>query len=153
MRRLAAALALVAFEVLLAPSGAAAGEAPEILYMLHCQGCHLPDGSGSPGAVPALAGSLARYLAVPGGRAYLVQVPGSASSRLDDGELAAVLNWMVHRFGPPAAARAAAPYTRAEVAALRATPLVEVEGVRRRLRARLGLPEWAADGPGIGKTP
>ena len=106
--------------------------------MLHCQGCHRPDGSGVPGAVPDLRGSLARFLELPRGRAFLVQVPGSASSRLSHAELAAVLNWMVVRFGPAADARAAVPYTAEEVARLRAHPLVDVAGARRALLARLG---------------
>ncbi|MBL8265114.1 c-type cytochrome, partial [Steroidobacter sp.] len=37
-------------------------------YMLHCQGCHKDDGSGQPGYVPDLRGSIARFLHVPEGR-------------------------------------------------------------------------------------
>jgi len=121
-----------------APASVGAAEAPRVLFMLHCQGCHRPDGSGLPGAVPALGGSLARFLAVPGGRAYLVQVPGSATSPLDSAELAALLNWMVVRFGPAAEAREAAPYASEEVARLRARPLVEVAATRRALLAQIG---------------
>ena len=101
--------------------------------MLHCQGCHLPDGSGMPGRVPDLRGELARFLDVPGGRAFLVRVPGSALSELDDTSLAAVLNWMLARFGPEASARRASPYTAAEVARYRGDPLVEVAAERSRL--------------------
>jgi mono/diheme cytochrome c family protein len=122
----------------LLPSGAASAELPDVLYMLHCQGCHLADGSGSPGAVPALGGSMARFLTVPGGREYLVRVPGSATSRLSDAELSRVLNWMVQRFGPASAAHAAAPYTEAEVAALRRRPLADVEALRLELLERIG---------------
>ena len=85
MRRRAAAAACAA---LLAAAPAAA-ESPRILYLLHCQGCHLADGSGKPGAVPPLAAALGRFPGVDGGRAYLVQVPGSAHSPLSDAELAA----------------------------------------------------------------
>ena len=133
----------------LAPVGAAA-ESPGVLYMLHCQGCHLADGTGAPGAVPSLAGSLAAYLTVPGGRAYVVQVPGSASSRLDDAELAGVLNWMLLRFGPEAAARGAAPYTGEEVARLRSTPLEDVDGTRRRLREQISTGSPGRRPPGAG---
>jgi len=133
-RARAAAVALAALGL-----GASAGaESPDVLYMLHCQGCHLPDGSGSPGHVPALAGSLARFLSVPGGRAFLVRVPGSASSPLSDAELAAVLNWMVARFGPPADAARATPYAADEVGRLRVAPLADVAAVRRDLVARMG---------------
>jgi len=108
----------------------AAAESPEILYMLHCQGCHLPDGSGSPGSVPPLS-SLVRLLSVPEGRAFLVQVPGSASSALSDVELAAVLDWMIRRFAPGAGP--VPPYRAEEMAALRAAPLADVASVRRRI--------------------
>jgi len=121
---------------LLVCAGAAAGS-PEIDYMLHCQGCHRADGGETPGSVPALDGMVARFLTVPGGRAFLVQVPGSAQSALADRELAALLNWIVARFGPAADAADAPPYTEAEVARLRAVPLVEVDAVRADLVAAM----------------
>jgi hypothetical protein len=120
----------------LACSLTASAESPEINYMLHCRGCHLEDGSGSPGAVPAIDGVLAKFLAVEGGREYLVRVPGSALSTLDDRQLADLLNWMIQRFGPDDEARQAIPYTAVEVARLR-TPLVDVAGVRGRLLERI----------------
>ena len=131
-----ARLAAAALAVL-AAARAAADESPRVLYMLHCQGCHLADGSGKPGEVPALAGSLGRFLEVEGGRAYLVQVPGSAHAPLSDAELAAVLNWMVEAFGPEADARALRRYDAAEVACYRATPLVDVSAARAELVRRL----------------
>jgi mono/diheme cytochrome c family protein len=105
--------------------------------MLHCQGCHRSDGGGAPGSVPPLAGSVARFLSEPGGREFLVRVPGSAQSPLDDAELAAVLNWMMLRFGPEDAARAAAPFDAAEIARVRRPPLTDVEGTRRALLERI----------------
>lgn len=105
--------------------------------MLQCQGCHGPDGAGAPGRVPALAGSVGRFPGVPGGRAYLVQVPGSARSPLSDADLAAVLNWLVRRFGPAEAVRDFRPYEAAEVGRLRATPLTDVREVRARLLERI----------------
>ena len=119
------------------PSAAASAESARILYMLHCQGCHLPDGSGKPGEVPSLAGALGRFLSVPGGRAYLVQVPGSAHSPLSDAELASVLNWMVATFGPAEEALALVPYDAPEVARHRATPLVDVAATRAELLRRI----------------
>jgi hypothetical protein len=122
----AAAAALLA-------AGPASADPARTLYMLHCQGCHLADGSGSPGEVPSLAGSLGRFLDAPGGRAFLVQVPGAATSALSDAELALVLNWMVRAFGPADAAERLAPYDAAEVARLRASPLADVASVRAEL--------------------
>ena len=108
-------------------------ESPEILYMLQCRGCHLPDGGGTPGVVPPLAGHVGRFLTVPGGREFLVRVPGSAQSPLSDAELAEVLNWIVRRFGPVEVARSFEPYTAAEVARVRRPPLTDVDSVRRAL--------------------
>ena len=133
MRRRAAAAACAA---LLAAAPAAA-ESPRILYLLHCQGCHLADGSGKPGAVPPFGPALAGFASDPGGRAYLVQVPGSAHSPLSDAELAAVLNWIVATFAPAPAGGTPAPYDAAEVARHRATPLVDVAAARAELLRRL----------------
>src|SRR5262249_3268274 len=54
------------------PVGAASG--PALDYTLECAGCHRADGAGTPGSVPALRDSVARFLAVPGGREYLARV-------------------------------------------------------------------------------
>jgi hypothetical protein len=80
MRLRAAAVALVVLGV----TAPARAESPEILYMLQCRGCHRPDGAGTPGVVPPLAGFVGRFLGVPGGREFLVRVPGSAQSPLTD---------------------------------------------------------------------
>lgn len=129
MRRLAAALGLC-----LAAGPAPAS--PEVDYMLHCQGCHLPDGRGKRGAVPSLVGSVGRFAALPAGREFLVRVPGSAQSPLDDAALAALLTWMVQRFGPlPPGFE---PFSAAEVARLRQPPLTDVAARRRALLEQLG---------------
>jgi mono/diheme cytochrome c family protein len=106
---------------------------PELDYILHCQGCHRADGSGSPGAVPSLRGDMARFLQVPGGREYLVRVPGTAQSPLGDAETAALLNWMLEAFSPESLGAGFTPYTEHEVGRLRRPPLTDVETVRRDL--------------------
>ena len=108
-----------------------AAASPELDYTLNCAGCHRPDGVATPGSVPALAGSVGRFVTVPGGREYLARVPGVATSALDDESLAAVLNWMLAHFGD--GAKASPPYTAADVGALRRQPLVNVERARREL--------------------
>jgi mono/diheme cytochrome c family protein len=109
--------------------------------MLQCQGCHLPDGSGSPGRVPDLRGELARLLHAPEGRSYLVQVPGSAQSPLSDAALAEVLNWMVQRFGPAAALRDFEPFSAEEVGRARAAPpLLDVAARRAALLRSIESP-------------
>ena len=37
-------------------------------WTLNCQGCHRPDGTGSAGTAPSLAGTVSKFLTVPGGR-------------------------------------------------------------------------------------
>ena len=115
-------------------------ETPEVDYLLQCQGCHRADGGETPGSVPALAGFVARFLEVPGGREYLVRVPGSAQSPLDDRELAALLNWLLERFGPFDPTRPFEPYTAAEVTRVRHPPLTDVDRVRRDLVAQMEPP-------------
>lgn len=100
-------------------------------YMLKCQGCHRPDGSGDKLSNPAMNGTVAHFLRVPGGREYLGRVPGVATTDLDDARLANLLNWTLHRFdrgGIPADFK---PYDAAEIGRLRASPL-RVEAARTR---------------------
>lgn len=118
-----------------APAGAVSG--PALDYTLECAGCHRADGSGTPGSVPALRDSVARFLAVPGGREYLARVPGAAQAPLDDAALAAVLNWMLDHFDAANVPPGFTPYTAGEVGPLRARPLVDVEGTRTELLGRM----------------
>lgn len=85
------------------------------LYMLHCQGCHLPDGSGFPDRIPNMKDFVGNFLNVEGGKAYLVQVPGSATSPMKDSELALVLNWILARFSAEQLPENYQPYTAEEV--------------------------------------
>ena len=122
---------VVATLLLLATTAAA--YAPNVEYALNCQGCHRADGAGTPGSVPPLAGSVARFVTVAGGREYLLQVPGVAQAPLDDATLAAVVNWMLERFDKAHLPSDFAPYGAAEIGRLRTSPLTDVESVRRRL--------------------
>ena len=117
-------------------TSAAAGTA-HVDYMLQCQGCHLADGSGAPGSVPALNEFVGNYLLVPGGREYLIRVPGSALSPLSDARLAGVLNWIIRVFGPERVAAAFVPFSAEEVARHRNVPLTEVEPLRSELRREI----------------
>jgi len=113
----------------------ARAETGENNYLLECNGCHARDGRGANDTVPSLRGEMAKFLAVAGGREFLVQVPGSAQSPLSDRELADTLNWMLAEFGPAGIARQYPPYTASEVAALREQPLVDVRAAREALVA------------------
>ena len=128
----------VALIALASVATSAHGWSPGTNYTLHCEGCHLADGSASPGKVPALAGSVAQYLRVPEGRAYLVRVPGVANAQLDDADLAALLDWTLHRFDAANLPAGFVPYTADEVHRLRADPLIAVAPARQRLLDAIG---------------
>lgn len=117
-------------------------------YMLNCQGCHLPDGAGYPGKVPRLKGFLGNFLHVPGGRAFIVQVPGAANSPLSDARLAEVLNWVLEHFSPEQVPADFKPYTGAEVTQLRKHVMVDVQKRRATLiteiQQKLGVETDAA---------
>ncbi|MFZ6046779.1 c-type cytochrome [Pseudomonas sp. CR3202] len=139
--RVLAVPALVVLLVMGSPI-AAATEPRQFDYMLNCQGCHLPDGSGNAERqVPAFPGQLGKFLGVPGGREYLVQVPGSALSGLSDNALADVLNWMLETFSATELPAGFEPYTGAELHAWRQSPPADVERVRRELLERIARQE------------
>ncbi len=130
---------------LLAGSGPPAlAESPPINYMLQCRGCHLADGSGSPLGVPALAGFVGKFLLVPGGREYLVRVPGSAQAPISDRELAELLNWIVRRFGPEEVAANFIAFRAGEVARYRNVPLTDVAVIRDKLVRQIESAEIGA---------
>ena len=130
MRR-AATLLLVA--VIFAASNAAAD--PREDYILHCRGCHGAEGAGVRGAVPALRGQVAVFLAASGGREYLLRVPGTSQSELSDARIAALMNWILAEFDPDDVPDGFRWYTEEEVAAARHPALADVEGLRQRLLA------------------
>jgi len=108
-------------------------------YMLHCQGCHMADGSGLEGTVPSLRDQVGLFLATPEGRAYLVQVPGASQALIDDAALARLTNWMVRRFDP-ANAKDLDPYEAAEVGELRRRTVTNPVAARRVIAAGLPRP-------------
>jgi len=118
--------------LLLAWPALAAAYSPAVEFALNCQGCHRADGAGTPGSVPALADSVARFLAVPGGREYLVQVPGwrRPARRRDPGRRGELDARAVRPSHVPAGF---VPYGAEEIGRLRASPLVDVDRVRGRL--------------------
>ena len=111
---------------------AAAAASAQFNYILHCQGCHLADGQATPGKIPPLVGA-GKFLAVEGGREFLVRVPGVSLSIIPDDELAELMNWMLYRFSAEDMPAAFEPYTAEEVGRYRQEPLVEVETVRAGL--------------------
>jgi mono/diheme cytochrome c family protein len=111
---------------------------PAVNYMVQCMGCHTPDGSGEPGHVPSVRNTLIPFASDAAGRRFLVQVPGSAQSKLTDAELAEVLNWMIANLSEAPRPVRFRPFSAQEVASYRATRLVAVGPARARLVAQLG---------------
>lgn len=143
------ALPLFAAAFLLAGAAVAAGQVEtlpgvadpaqaRVDYILKCQGCHRPDGSGDSVSNPPMTGVVARFLQVPGGREYLGRVPGVATVNLDDARLAALLNWTLYRFDRLNMPAGFKPYSPAEIAKLRAAPLrTDASAARRVLVEKL----------------
>lgn len=125
--------------VLAAPAPAASPEAQARLqYLQHCMGCHLEDGRGAPErGVPSMHDQLGRFLSVPGGREFIVQVPGVMNSGLSDADTARLMNWLLPRVSAATLPPGTAPYTEAEIARLRATRPVDVPAARQALVDRL----------------
>lgn len=151
MKRLAvSALILVAGAALAAPVSGSPEAMPGVAnptrarlnWIVKCQGCHRPDATGTPETTPAMAGFVAQFLHVPGGREYLAQVPGVATAALPDDALAELLNWSLLRFDPAHVPSDFTPYTAAEVGRLRQKVLrVEAPSVRAGLVARVAPAE------------
>lgn len=124
------ALALV---LALALPAAADAQPPRTQYLLRCSGCHGPDGAGSPSAhVPDMR-QLGAFLALEGGRDYLVKVPGVTGSGLDDAQVAAVTNWLLRELAGASMPPDFVPYTAEEIARTRRDPLQDVARVRAAL--------------------
>lgn len=129
MSALGAVLALV-----MTAQGAAAPSHEAALarqdWFLNCQGCHKPDASGT-ADVPRMAGEVARFLHVPGGRDYLIRVPGVAHAPLSDQRLASLVNWMLAVFDGGHVPEDFQPYESAEVGALRQRPFISEAADKR----------------------
>jgi mono/diheme cytochrome c family protein len=119
-------------------SGVSNEERARSNYMIHCQGCHMPQGEGmADRTVPKMAGFVGLFLHVDGGREFLVQVPGSANTSLDDRDLAELLNWILSTMSPSELPDSFLPYTPHEVGDLRKSPLAEVAQTRKALVATI----------------
>jgi len=140
---LAIILFLLTFNVALAAEGSS--NLGRQNFILNCQGCHLPDASGSPGLVPRMNDFIGNFLHVDGGREFIVQVPGSANAPIDDQELADVLNWLLMNFSQQQIPEDFVPYSGEEVGKLRRQPLIDVNGTRaaliQRIQDKLGIKE------------
>jgi len=133
-RRLRVAIAIAAVTTLgwNATARVARADPPAQLYMLNCWGCHRPNGEGIPGTAPPLKGA-ADFLRVPGGREYLISVPGVALSPLSNEQAAAVMNWILKSFSKDRLPADFKPYTADEIAKARTTHLLDIKKARADL--------------------
>lgn len=119
-------------------SGTAAADVAQKNYRLHCSGCHQMDGQGSPhNGIPSMRDEVGHFLKVPGGRAYLSQVPGTLNTSLNDAETAELLNWVVVNIGRSSTPPDFRKYTEADVKAYRASVPEDIPGMRVRLLQQL----------------
>ena len=112
-----------------------AADAPQMLYMLNCMGCHTADGGGSPGHVPSVRATLGPLAADREGRRFLVEVPGVAQSPLSNAAVAELLNWMVRNLTVEPAEFV--EFTPQEVARYRAQRLTTVYATRAQILSRI----------------
>lgn len=107
-------------------------------YLLHCAGCHLPEGRGSASnEVPSLHHIPGQFIKVPRGREFLAQVPGIVYSPLSDAEVAEILNWVLRQFSRDELPQEFQAYTTAEVAKYRAVRPASIMKVRSAVIADL----------------
>ena len=94
-------------------------------YMLHCQGCHLPEAQGFEGKVPPMKDFVGYFLHSGEGREFLIRVPGVAQSALNDGELAELMNWLLVTFSAEQLPDSYVPFSDREVESLRRDPVTD----------------------------
>jgi hypothetical protein len=110
-----------------------AGSSPRTDYLLHCAGCHLPEGTGMPPDVPSLVGPLGVIAGSDEGRDYLARVPGASQAPISDAQLAAVLNWVLVEFNSKTLPDSFRPLTAKEVGKSRARVLSDPLKTRKTL--------------------
>lgn len=123
--------------------GTATDGAARVDYLLHCSGCHRPDGAGAPPEVPSLRGPIGEIVGTPEGRDYVARVPEAAQAPLDDEDLARVLNWMLREFSAATLPAGFRPLDAREVGAARRRVLADP------LRARAVIAGRYAAGAGV----
>jgi cytochrome c553 len=110
-------------------------------WTLNCRGCHRPDGTGSAGTAPGLAGTVSKFLTVPGGREYLGRVPGVATSALSNSDLAELMNWIFWQFDKQHMPADFVPFSAQEIGRLRTQPLrLEASQMRSELLKKVDGP-------------
>jgi len=107
-------------------------------YVLHCSGCHRPDGYGvASGGIPPVTDQVGYFLALPEGRAFLMQVSGLLNAGLSDERAAGVTNWMIRAFAGTSMPSDFLPITADEARRYRLARPADIAGTRKALAAKL----------------
>ena len=126
---------------LLAAGGAGradAGEDGQMLYVLHCSGCHGRQGAAATvGRIPALAGNIGYFMETADARIFLPQAPGVMNSGLGDADVATLMNWLVPTLARGSLSEPFKPYTAEEIARSRANRPADFFATRRKVAAEL----------------
>ena len=115
---------------------AQAGYSVPVNYQLQCAGCHRDHGEGSAANdTPRRQGFVGNFLRVPGGREFLVRVPGISQSALNDQQIADLLNWLLARDGMAgnSSPEQWRPYSGEEVRRVRQSSMLEPAGCAGRV--------------------
>ncbi|MEM7278653.1 MAG: cytochrome c, class I [Pseudomonadota bacterium] len=113
-------------------------------YLIHCQGCHLPNAIGMQGKVPPMNDFVGFFMHSQQGREYLIRVPGVAGSTLSDAHLAELMNWLLITHSNPQMPEKVRLFSAGEVGKLRRSPLFDPE--KRRIEVLRSL---AKEEPGL----
>ena len=137
-----------AFVLTIATSAVPADETrARVDYMIHCQGCHLPEAAGVPGHVPRMKNFLGYFLHSQAGREFIVQVPGAATSNLSDARLAELVNWLLLTYSRKQLPEDFEPYKVDEITRLRPHLQADPESARQEILRGIAesLPVLAAE--------
>ncbi|MCC7546689.1 MAG: cytochrome C [Burkholderiales bacterium] len=137
----AARILIASLGLHLAATAGAAGtfeEQGHLDYVLHCSGCHKPDGYGvASGGIPPITGQVGYFLTLPEGRAFLMQVSGLLTAGLSDERAAGVTNWMIRRYAGPSLPKDFLPITAEEARRYRLERPADVSAARNAIAAKL----------------
>jgi cytochrome c2 len=119
---------------------AQAGDVGRSRYTLHCAGCHQLDGGGATEiGVPRMKGVIGNFLRTPEGRDFLVQVPGSSQSSLNDAQLSDELNWIIRTMAEQSMPADFVPYSEGEVHVLRTHRPENIIALRKSITDNLAV--------------
>jgi hypothetical protein len=129
----------------LVPGAVADDHRASINYMIHCQGCHLPEAVGFAGKVPRMKDFVGYFLHSREGREFVIRVPGVATSSLPDDELTEMMNWLLLTYSAEQLPQPFVPFSTEEVAALRPELEADPETTRMRILRQIAeeLPSLA----------